>query len=127
MPLVSADTSSLVRYLEGRTGPDINLIDAAFARDDFRLTPAAMAELLSYPKPRGLLEPLLARVPTVALTDGYWVRVGEARRAILALGFKARLGDALIAQACIDADIALIAHDPDFRHFATHCGLKLVT
>ena len=125
MRLVSADTSSLVRFLEGKIGPDTDLIDAAFARDTFRLTPAAMAELLSYPKPRPQLQPMLARMPTVTLTDGYWSRVGETRRVILALGLKARLGDALVAQACIDADIALIAHDPDFRHFATHCGLRL--
>lgn len=125
MALVSADTSSLVRFLEGKAGRDIELIDAAFARDEFRLTPAAMAELLSYPRPRPMLEPLLARMPTLPLLDGYWTRVGEARRILLGLGLRARLGDALIAQCCIDAEIALIAHDPDFRHFATHCGLKL--
>lgn len=125
MPLVSADTSSLVRFLEGKTGEDIDLIDGAFARDEFRLTLAAMAELLSYPTPRPLLEPLLARMPTLTLSDGYWARVGDSRRTILSLGLRARLGDALIAQACIDAGIALIAHDPDFRHFETHCGLEM--
>ena len=125
MSLVSADTSSLVRFLEGKSGEDVDLIDAAFTRDEFRLTPAAMAELLSYPKPRPMLEPMLARMPVVALADGYWTRVGEARRTILTLGLKARLGDALIAQACVDADLALIAHDPDFRHFEAHCGLEL--
>jgi len=31
----------------------------------------------------------------------------------------------LIAQACIDNDVALITRDADFRHFAKHCGLKL--
>jgi hypothetical protein len=30
-----------------------------------------------------------------------------------------------IAQSCIDADVKLITRDRDFRHFATHCGLKL--
>jgi predicted nucleic acid-binding protein len=125
MSLVSADTSSLVRFLEGKSGDDVDLVEAAFTRDDFRLTPAAMAELLSYPRARPMLEPMLARMPTVTLVDGYWTRVGETRRTILTLGLKARLGDALIAQACIDADIALIAHDPDFHHFEAHCGLKL--
>jgi predicted nucleic acid-binding protein len=35
------------------------------------------------------------------------------------------LGDALIAQSCIDHDVPLITRDTDFRHFAKHCGLKL--
>ena len=125
MTLISADTSSLVRFLQGREGPDVDQIEDAFKHDVFRLTPAAMAELLSYPKPRPLLEPLLARTPSLQLLDGFWFRVGTTRRTILALGLKAKLGDALIAQCCIDADIPLIAHDPDFRHFATHCRLKL--
>jgi predicted nucleic acid-binding protein len=44
---------------------------------------------------------------------------------LITKGFKARLADALIAQACIDSDVALITRDRDFRHFAKHCGLKL--
>jgi predicted nucleic acid-binding protein len=47
------------------------------------------------------------------------------RRAVRRRGLKANLADALVAQCCIDADVPLIAHDPDFRHFAAHCGLKL--
>jgi predicted nucleic acid-binding protein len=44
---------------------------------------------------------------------------------LLGKGLKARLGDALVAQACIDHNIPLIARDGDFRHFVKHCGLKL--
>ncbi len=127
MNFFSADTSSLVRYLEGRDGPDIDQIDAAFEKDIFRLTPAAMAELLSYPRPRPMLEPLLSNTAVLPLLDGYWVRVGSGRRRILSLGLKARLADALVAQCCIDSDVTLIAHDPDYRHFAAHCGLRLAT
>lgn len=125
MTLVSADTSSLVRYLEGRDGPDVERIQSAFDHDNFRLTPPALAELLSYPKPRALLEQMLAQTPVLPLDDGFWLRVGQNRRTILALGLRARLADALIAQCCIDAGLPLIAHDPDFRHFAAHCGLTL--
>lgn len=35
-----------------------------------------------------------------------------------------RLGDALIAQCCIDADIALITRDGDFKAFSA--GLNLL-
>jgi predicted nucleic acid-binding protein len=38
---------------------------------------------------------------------------------------KAALADSLIAQCCIDADVALIARDGDYRHFAKWCGLRL--
>ena len=58
-------------------------------------------------------------------TEGYWVRAGEARRLLHKHGLKAKVADALIAQSCIDHDVALITRDRDFRHFAKHCGLKL--
>jgi predicted nucleic acid-binding protein len=57
--------------------------------------------------------------------DGYWQRAGESRRALKTHKLKARIADALIAQSCIDHDVALITRDVDFRHFAKHCGLKL--
>jgi predicted nucleic acid-binding protein len=31
----------------------------------------------------------------------------------------------LIAQSCIDHDVALITRDADFRHYAAEGGLKL--
>jgi predicted nucleic acid-binding protein len=39
---------------------------------------------------------------------------------------KGRLGDALIAQSCVDEGIALITRDRDFRAFAEAAGLDLV-
>ena len=39
---------------------------------------------------------------------------------------KARLGDALIAQACIDRGIPLLTRDRDFRAFAEAAGLDIV-
>jgi hypothetical protein len=38
---------------------------------------------------------------------------------------KARLGDALIAQCCIDREIPLITRDRDFQAFADAAGLDL--
>ena len=38
---------------------------------------------------------------------------------------KAGLADSLIAQSCLDHDLALITRDRDFRHFARHAGLRL--
>jgi predicted nucleic acid-binding protein len=39
---------------------------------------------------------------------------------------KARLGDALIAQTCLDRGISLLTRDQDFRAFAEAVQLDLV-
>jgi hypothetical protein len=45
---------------------------------------------------------------------------------VLAKRRKARLGDALIAQSCIDHGIALLTRDRDLRAFADAAGLDLL-
>jgi predicted nucleic acid-binding protein len=57
---------------------------------------------------------------------GYWQRAGLLRAKVLSMGRRARLGDALIAQICIDRGIALLARDADFRAFADAVRLNLV-
>jgi predicted nucleic acid-binding protein len=48
------------------------------------------------------------------------------RAVVLAKHRKARLGDALIAQSCIDRGVPLLTRDRDFRTFAASAGLDLV-
>jgi predicted nucleic acid-binding protein len=64
-------------------------------------------------------------VAVLELLEGYWIRAAASRAKMLSQKLRARLADALIAQSCIDHDLALITRDNDFRHFAKHCGLKL--
>jgi predicted nucleic acid-binding protein len=45
---------------------------------------------------------------------------------VLAKRRKGRLGDALIAQSCMDRGIPLLTRDRDFRAFADAAGLDLV-
>jgi predicted nucleic acid-binding protein len=45
---------------------------------------------------------------------------------VLAKRKKARLGDALIAQSCLDHRLPLITRDRDFVAFADAAGLDLV-
>ena len=45
---------------------------------------------------------------------------------MLAKGCKARLGDALIAQSCVDRGIPLLTCDRDFQAFVGAAGLDLV-
>jgi predicted nucleic acid-binding protein len=121
--LIGADTSSLIAYLAGERGADVHQIGEAMAADELRLPPPTVTELLS--KPSAQLDYLLHTVPLLDMTPGFWVRAGKTRGLLRAKGLKAALADSLIAQCCIDADVALIARDGDYRHFAKWCGLKL--
>jgi predicted nucleic acid-binding protein len=124
--LIAADTSSLVAYLTGDTGPDVEFIESAMADETLVLPPPVFTELHSKPD-RAAIEGPLARLPLLELKEGFWARAGDARRLLLVKGLKAAMADALIAQCCIDAEVPLIARDRDYRHFERWCGLKLAT
>jgi predicted nucleic acid-binding protein len=123
--MIATDTSSLVAYLEGSTGPDVERLAAALAGVDLVLPPVVVTEILSDPGPRRALQPQIEKVEMLPILDGYWQRAGNLRRILRQLRLRAKVADALIAQSCIDHDVPLITRDPDFRHFAKHCGLKL--
>jgi predicted nucleic acid-binding protein len=85
-----------------------------------------LTELLSDPKlPTGVAE-TLAEVPLIEIGSGYWQRAGELRAKVPAKRRKARLGDALIAQSCIDGGVPLLTRDRDFRAFAEAARLNLI-
>ena len=68
---------------------------------------------------------LCSRSRSSSSTPDIWLRAGELRARVLAKRRKARLGDALIAQSCLDRGIALLTRDHDFRAFAEAAGLDL--
>jgi len=68
----------------------------------------------------------LLELPLIEIRPGYWQRAGELRARVLAKRRKARLGDALIAQSCIDHGLPLLTRDRDFRAFADAAGLDLL-
>jgi predicted nucleic acid-binding protein len=123
--VISADSSSLIAYLEGEPGADIDLIERAINEGDLTFAPPVVTELRAGAIPNEELEVLLSQTPRLPLGEGFWDRAGRNRRLLLEKGLKARFADALIAQCCIDADIPLIARDRDYRHFERWCGLKL--
>jgi len=90
------------------------------------MIPVVLTELLSDPKLPAGIAATLSDVPMIELGQGYWQRAGFLRAKTLARGRKARLGDALIAQACVDRGISLLTRDRDFRVFAYAAGLDLV-
>jgi predicted nucleic acid-binding protein len=122
--LIAADTSSLIAFLSGGAGPDVDRIESELADDRLFMAPPVISELLSKPK-AGAAYDLVGRLKLLEITEGHWQRAGVNRALLLTKGLKAKFADALIAQCCIDADVPLIARDGDYRHFARWCGLKL--
>jgi predicted nucleic acid-binding protein len=123
--MIAADTNTWIAYLEGNEGPDTRLLDQALEDRQVLMVPAVLTELLSDPNPSRDIRPILAGLPLIELQPGYWERAGMLRRKVLLKGRKARLGDALIAETCIDQDISLITRDRDFRAFAQAAGLRI--
>jgi len=124
--VIAADTSTWIAFFEGATGGDVELLDRALADRQVLMAPAVLTELLSDPKLPRDVRATLADVPLLVLTDGFWQRAGELRALVLGKRRKARLGDALIAQSCLDGGVPLITRDRDFRAFADAGGLDLV-
>ncbi len=123
--MIAVDTSTLIAYLAGESGRDVEALDQALANNQAHLPPVVVTEILSAPKAPASLERLMLALPILAITEGYWERAGRLRRRILAHGLRAPLADALICQSCLDHDLALVTCDGDFNPFGRHCGLKL--
>lgn len=123
--MIAADTSAILHFLHGFDSPAKGAVRQALIDEQLFLPPVVVTELLSGVNQEAELSAILAGATRMPLRRGYWERTGASRRTIRALGLKCGLADALVAQASIDAVVPLIAGDTDFRHFVTHCGLKL--
>lgn len=124
--MIAADTSTWIAFLGGGSGVDVQLLDQALMDNQLLMLPVVLTELLSDPKLPSTIATRLCQVPLVDVEAGYWQRAGALRAQVLARGRKARLGDALIAQSCVDRNIPLITRDRDFRAFANVTGLTLL-
>ena len=124
--MIAVDTSSLVEFLKGSPGRDIDLIEVALAEKNLILPPIVLAEIISDPKLKTEIKETLQSIPSLQIKDGFWVRAGQLRAILLGKGRKARLGDALIAQFCVDYNLPLISRDSDFLIYAKNSKLKLL-
>ncbi len=124
--MIVADTSTWIAFLEGETGEDLQLLDKALEDQQVLMAPAVLTEMLSDPKLPSAVAETLLEVPLIEVKIGYWERAGALRAKVLAKRRKARLGDALIAQCCIDRGVPLLTRDGDFRAFAEAASLDLV-
>jgi predicted nucleic acid-binding protein len=124
--VIAVDTSSWIAFLEGSSGEDVQLLDRALEDRQVVMVPVVLTELLSDANLPSDVAETISEVPLIEVASGYWQRAGALRAKVLAKRRKARLGDALIAQSCIDQGIPLITRDRDFRAFAEAANLNLV-
>ena len=120
--MIAADTSTWIAFFQGETGADIELLDQALRDRQVVMVPVVLTELLSEPKLSAEVAKTLSQLPLMDIDAGYWQRAGELQAKVLAKRRKARLGDVLIAQSCVDRGISLLTRDGDFRAFATAAG-----
>jgi predicted nucleic acid-binding protein len=124
--MIAADTSTWIAFLEGAPGGDTQLLERALADRQVLMVPVVLTELLSDPVLSSEIAETLAEIPMIEVEPGYWQRAGLLRAKVLSTRRKARHGDALIAQTCVDRNIPLLTRDKDFRAFAAAAELNLV-
>ncbi len=124
--MIAADTSTWVAFLRQEPGQDVELLAQALHDHQLMMVPAVLTELLSAVNLPQDAASYLRAIPRIALHPEYWENAGLLRAKTLARGRKARLGDALIAQSCLDQRIRLLSRDGDFRAYAEAAGLDLV-
>ena len=124
--MIAADTSTWIAFLQAGEGEDVDLLDRALRDRQVVMIPLVLTELLSDPKLPPDVAQDLSELPLLEPGEGYWHRAGALRARVLAKRRKARLGDALIAQSCIDDNTPLVTRDRDFRAFGAAAGLDLI-
>jgi predicted nucleic acid-binding protein len=123
--MLCIDISSLIAFLEGETGADVDLVDQAFSDEIGVIAPVSLSEILSDPKlPRNVRDTIL-QLPILPVLNGYWERAGLLRAKVLSKGRRAKLADTLIAQSCLDHGATLVTRDDDFKIFKQVAGLKM--
>ena len=124
--MIAVDTSTWIAFLKGDGGEDAELLDRALQDRQVLMVPVVLTELLSAPELSSEVATLLSALPLIEVSADYWHRAGELQARVLSKRRKARLGDALIAQSCIDRGIPLLTRDRDFRAFAHAAGFNLL-
>jgi predicted nucleic acid-binding protein len=125
--MIAIDSSSLIAFLQGDAGTDVEAVDESLSRGDAVLPPVVLTELLSDPKLESRVARWIRALPRLSIDEGYWARAALLRAKVLSKRKRARLADTLIAQSCIDHRVALVTRDADFRNFSGVSALVLAT
>ena len=123
--IIAADSSVLIDLQQGKSAPYLTFLIECLNADELCLPPAVLTEIISNPRKDNKTYEYLHHITLLEIGEGYWNRAGLLRKKLLLKGLKAKLGDALIAQACIDNEVPLLTRDADFEHYVKFGGLKL--
>jgi len=123
--MIAVDACVVISFLQGETNSAVKRVASLLNTDEVVLAPSTVAELLSDPKGGPETMALIEGLETLPLAPGYWARAGLLRASVRRVGRKAALGDALAAQACLDAQVPLLTSDADFRAFVEVSNLQL--
>ena len=124
--MICADTSSVVAYIEGEQGSDVELVDRALADLSLVLAPVSVSELLSGPLLTPSFEKLILGIQQLEITAGYWERAGRLRAMLMRRGYRPKIADTLIARSCLDHSVPLVTRDRDFSSFQKLAGLRVL-
>lgn len=124
--MIAIDSCVVIDLMQGVKNSQVDQFRDLLKSAQVVMAPATLTELLSDPKAEPRLDEILSEFILLNIDEGYWERTGLLRAKMRKTGRKAPLGDALIAQACIDADVALLTRDADFKAYEQIAGLKLV-
>jgi predicted nucleic acid-binding protein len=124
--MICSDTSSMVALLAGEPGSDVEEVARAFRQNNLVLAPMSVAELLSDASLPPSVEAAILRIPSLEITLGYWERAGKLRALLMRRKFRPKIADTLIAQSCLDHQVALITRDRDFAVFQKNAGLRVL-
>jgi predicted nucleic acid-binding protein len=121
-----ADTSSVVAYIRGEQGSDVEMVDQALADYSLVLAPISVSELLSDPLLTPSLEKFILGIQQLEIKAGYWERAGKLRAELMRRGYRPKIADTLIAQSCLDHNVPLVTRDRDFSSFQKFGGLRVL-
>ncbi|MDR3606469.1 MAG: PIN domain-containing protein [Oligoflexia bacterium] len=122
--MIAADTSAWIDYSKGVESRQALILEGSLGDGTLVMPTPVFFEILSGPGLTQEAKILITELPKLDILPGFWERAGDLRRTLLKKGLKARSMDCLIAQNCIDHQVALIAIDLNYRHFAK-AGLRL--
>ena len=89
--MIAVDTSSMVAFLKGDGGSDVNAVEEGLRLKQVVIPPVVLSELLSAKNMSKILSERLQSIQMLEITEGYWVRVGSLRQHILRNGCSAKI------------------------------------
>jgi predicted nucleic acid-binding protein len=117
--VIAVDTSVLIDFSKGTSTRETVLLEKCLNDGTVVLPEPVLFEVISGPAMSAEVEAVFLSLPRLVVLSEFWERSGRLRKKLLKKKQKARAVDCLIAQMCIDHNVALITSDKDFQKFVT--------